>query len=92
MSGKFRMVEVYVTREVTFTKRLDVAVPMSVPEDSVEDYLQQNSYEFAEAVDENNCDDADYRDAEIDNVEVGEKADEDDLESADYTLEDEWEN
>ena len=92
MSDKFRMVEVYVTREVTFTKRLDVAVPMSVPEDSVEDYLQQNSYEFAEAVDENNCDDADYRDAEIDNVEVGEKADEDDLESADYTLEDEWEN
>ena len=81
------------SREVTFTRRLDVAVPMSVPEDSIVDYLHENSYEFAEAVDENNCDDADYyRYAEIDSVKVGEKADEDDLESADYTLEEEWEN
>lgn len=92
MSGKFRMVEVYVTREVTFTRRLEVAIPMSVPEDSIEDYLAENSYEFVEAVDENNCDDADYRDAEIDSVEVREEADEDDMDGADYTLEEEWEN
>jgi hypothetical protein len=86
------MVEVYVTREVTFTRRLDVAVPMSVPEDSIEDYLYENSYEFAEAVDENNCDEVDYRDAEIDRVEAREEASKDDLDGADYTLEDEWEN
>jgi len=92
MSGKFRMVEVYVTREATFTRRLEVAIPMSVPEDSVEDYLSENSHEFAEAVDEYNCDEADYRDAEIDNVEVREEANEDDMDGADYTLEEEWEN
>jgi hypothetical protein len=86
------MVDVYVSRNVTYNRRIEVAVPMSVPEDSVEDYVNEHSHEFWDAADDSNYDDLDQRDAEVESVDVLGEADEDAVACADFVLETEWED
>ena len=89
--SEYRMATVYLTRHITYSNSVQVAVPLSVPEDNVEDYIMENASELWDAVDESNAHDVDSDDAEVHSVEVGDEADEDDVDGADFTFDFEWE-
>lgn len=90
MSDKYRNVEVEVTRTVKYSRVINVVVPMSVPEDSVEDYIHDNRGELWDAVDESNYSELDFDDTEVTDVNVGEEASNSEADEADFTFDYEW--